>query len=352
MKYFILNIILLIVIDFSGKAQTNKDFPIDSTLANKISISDFCLCQTTLNELKELAPDIKQVEVEELDYPKECIGEDSRFETGIGYSSIQFPGIIFQKEKNTDLISKFRLTKSFKGNLPNDSLIDVENLKLSDVFLLYPEFKDKWLSRGCSEYWKFSNDTISFYVKIDKSIKPQFPINKIYYLDKPIEAIDLVISCYSIYNKTSKISLFNPNDPLFYLDSIRVNKGVLSIYDENEIAFINVFKDENAVKIAGNEGKNGVIFIYTKEYAKQKYCNYLKSKSSEYTRIVSENTEDNSLVYILNDKVLEKNYESELFGLNDKNFVDLRIIDSKKLKKEYKIKNKKWGIIISSTVDK
>jgi len=349
MKYFVS--IILLLLSLSVKSQTKNESAIDSVLAKKITLNGFCLCSTEINEIRNLYSDLTKVPVEEMDISKECISEDSRFENGVGYSSDEIPGMIFQKDNGSDLISKIRLTKSFKGKLPNGIVVDIENMKLRDLFLIYPEFKDKWGSRGCSEYWKFSNDTISFYVKIDKSIQPQFPINKDYYLEKPIEAIDLVISCYSIYNKSSEITLFNPNDPIFYLDSIKVNKGVLSLYDENDIAFIQVFKEDNAIKIAGNEGKNGVIFIYTKDYARQKYWNFLKSKSLEYAKIISDYSKDNSLAYILNGKLLEKNYESELFDLNDKNFKDLKVIYSKELKKKYNIKNKKWGILISSLVE-
>ena len=352
MKYFLS--IILILISLSVKSQTTNesaiDSALDSSLEKKITLNGFCLCRTDINEIKTQYSDLRKVSVEEMDISKECISEDSRFENGIGYSSDEIPGIIFQKDNGSDFISKIRLTKSYIGKLPNGIAVDMGNMKLRDLFLIYPEFKDKWGSRGCSDYWRFSNDTISFYVKIDKSIQPQFPINEEYYLEKPIEAIDLVISCYSIHNKSSGFSLFNPNDPVFYLDSIRVNKGVLAQYDENEIAFITVFKEDNAVRIAGNEGKNGIIFIYTKEYAKQKYWDFLKSKSIEYSKIIPDYNYDNSVVYIINNKVLEKNFESELFNLNEKNFIGLIIIDSKELKKKYKIKNKKWGILISSIV--
>ncbi len=245
-------------------------------------------------------------------------------------------------------ISKIRLTKSFKGKLPNDSLVNLKNLKLKDILKKYPKIKGKWLSRGCSKYWRFSNDTISFYVKIDKSIQPQFPIHKDYYLDKPVEAIDLVISCYSIYNKSPKISLFNPNDPLFYLDSIRVNKSTLTLYDANEIAFITVFKNDKALRIAGDKGKNGVVFIYTKGYVKQKYWEFLKSKSTKYAQLIPDYNKDNTVVYILNNKVLSQNDKAELFELNDKNFIELKIINAKKLKRIFKVKNKEWGIVIKA----
>ncbi len=349
MKYIIFY--LLFIFSLAGQSQTTNKSVIDSTLAKKITIEGFCLCQTNLNKLKELYPDLTKVIVEEMDISEECISKDSRFENGIGYFSENIPGIIFQKDKNSDLISKIRLTKSFKGKLPNGTIVDIENMKLKNLFLVYPELKEKWRSRGCSNYLRFSDDNISFYVKIDKNIEPLFPIDKNHYLEKPIEAIDLVISCNSIYNKTTNISLFKPNDPVFYLDSIRVNKGVLSVYDENEIAFITIYKEDNALKIAGNEGRNGVVFIYTKEYAKQKYWGFLKTKSIEYGKIVPDYNNDNTVTYVLNNKVLGKNYEVELYGLNDENFVDLKIIDSKELKKKFKVKEKKWGILIISKVE-
>jgi hypothetical protein len=40
-----------------------------------------------------------------------CYGQDSRFENGKGYYSVKFPGIIFQKDQQTDFISKITLTK-------------------------------------------------------------------------------------------------------------------------------------------------------------------------------------------------------------------------------------------------
>ena len=88
-------------------------------------------------------------------------------------------------------ISKIRLTKEFKGNLPDGTPVDLKNLKLKDVFDIYPKLKDTWGSRSCSDYWSFANDTLFFYVKIDTTKKPQFPIDEDYYSDKLIEAIDL-----------------------------------------------------------------------------------------------------------------------------------------------------------------
>jgi hypothetical protein len=342
MRYSTIIAILILVTTTTGLSQVLND----TAPIKEISISGFTLCRTTLTDIQNLANDFKAVSLEEMDLPKNCYGQDSRFTNGEGYSSEQYRGLIFQKGNQSDYVSKIRLTKDFQGKLPNGSIIDMKGLKLRDVFTIYPEFKDKWNSRGCSDYWKFSNDTISFYVKIDKNIQPQFPINEKYYYDKPIESIDLVLSCYRLYNKPTNVFKEPDNEPIFFLDSIRVNRGVLSSYEPTEIAFITVFKDTTAIQIIGQEGKNGVIYIFTKEFARNKYWGYLKSKSKEYLRAVPSTDNENNVVYILDNKVLEKDYESELFKLDDKIFADLRVIDKKTLSKDFKIKSKKWGIII------
>ena len=350
MKYCIIITTLILSVNLFGQSQTDKKVSIDSTLAKKISISGFCLCQTTLTDLQKLANDFKKVSVEEMDIAKECFSQDSRYVNGQGYYSKQYPGLIFQKEEeNSDYISKIRLTKEFVGNLPNGKHIELKNLKLKDVFSIYPELKDSWGSRGCSNYWNFSNDTISFFVRINKKIKPQFPINKEYYLDKPVEAIDLLISCYSLSHKPEDFFTEPTNEPLFYLDSVNVNSGVLNLYQPTDIAAVTVYKDTNAIKIAGEKGKFGVIYITTKNYARNRYWAYFKSKSTDYTKAVPSIKEEDNVIYILNDKILEKNFEGDLFFIDNKNFVDLKVVDQKSLQENYNISDKKFGVVIRTT---
>jgi hypothetical protein len=201
---FVSAIYLITLLGMTAEGQSNfSTSTIDTALAKRITISGFCLCETTLQQLQAIDRDLKKVEVEEMDSPKNCFGQDSRFENGKGYYSNKFAGIVFQKDQITDHISKIRLTKDFRGSLPDGIFIDVKNLKLKDIFLLYPSLKDKWGSRGCSNYWSFSNDTLLFYVKIDSAKKPQFPIDEAYYYDKAIEAVDLVVSCYSIFERAT-----------------------------------------------------------------------------------------------------------------------------------------------------
>jgi hypothetical protein len=156
---------------------------IDSTLAKKITISGFCLCKSTLSDLQNLSNDFRLVDVEEMDLEKRCAGvDDSRYENGKGYYSKKYPGMIFQKDQDEDYISKIRLTKDFVGKLPDGTSINMKALLLKDFFKIYPKLDSTWSSRDCSDYWNFSNDTVSFYVKIDTTKKPQFPIDEAYYL--------------------------------------------------------------------------------------------------------------------------------------------------------------------------
>lgn len=285
-----------------------------------------------------------------MDLAKGCLGQDSRYIAGKGYASDKQPGMIFQKDQDTDYISKIRLTKQFKGNLPDGRYIDLSTLKLKGLLKLYPALKDKWDSRGCSNYWNFSNDTLSFYVKIDTNKKPQFPIDKAYYMDKPIEGVDLVFSCFRIKHTTETIVAESlKTEPIFFMDSVRVSQGDLSQYNPSDIAMVTVIKNIATIQKIFPGTKNGLIYIETKQFAKHRYWTYFKSKSPEYARIVnSSKTDTTNVQYILNGKVLKKNFEGDLASINDGTFKGLIIIDKKHLADEYGINDKDYGIVITS----
>jgi hypothetical protein len=346
-KSVILTILALLLIKTTCIAQIT-----DSTLIRKLSINGLCLCNTTLSSMRQLNIDLKKVVVEEMDISKNCIGPDSRYEPSKGYYSDKYPGMIFQKDQTTDQISKIRLTKQFNGKLPDGKFISMGKLLLKDLLKMYPKLEDTWGSRDCSDFWNFSNDTISFYVKIDKSKQPQFPIDEAYYADKPIEGIDLFVSCYSFQKDAADdaVILFNPNDPVFFLDSIRVNRGVLENYKPSEFASVTVFKGASAISRVGPEGKNGVIYFETREFAKQRYWKYFKSKSANYVKIVSRSGSDSSIQYILNKLPLRDNYEADLAAINDKTFKSITIINKQQLTKDYGITDKDYGVIIFADV--
>ncbi len=314
------------------------------TQAKGICISELCLCQTSLSSLKGAFGEFSRVDVEEMDLPKNCYQHDGRFTNGEGWTTSKLPGLIFQVGNERDFIGKIRLTSDFNGALPDGKTIDLRTLKLIDLFRLYPEFKDKWNSRGCSEYWRFSNDTIAFYVRIDKSIQPQFPINESYYGDKSVVAADIVISCRSVLGKSKPLLLSDGNEPLMFLDSIQVNKGVMQTLDPSDIAFVTVLKDQNAIQIAGKEARNGVIYFTTKDFARKKYWTYFKSKSGAYKRLVTDMDKEKSVTYVLNGTQLEGgDYKQELFEIDDESF---KGIDVDELKSGKGDKNESKPIVV------
>ena len=330
-------------------AQDNQP-AIDSALAARITVSGFCLCRTTVAGLEQLDKHLAEVPVEEMDLGKRCMVRNNDYINGKGYYSAAYPGMIFQQDQGTEYISKIRLTKGFRGKLPDGCFVDLDHLRLRDVFGMYPGLKDKWGSRDCSDFWSFSKDTIVFYVRIDSTKKPQYPIDEAYYLDRPVEGIDLVISCYSILHPDNQTSLFNPDQPAYFLDSIRTNAGFLTAsgITPSEIAFINVLKGADAVERAGKAGANGVVDIITKKYAREHYWEYFTSKSADYRNKVPDLKTEADVVYILNGKVLEKDRESKLFAIHDDNFTGLEVTSRESLEKTYHIYGKAVGVIIKT----
>lgn len=348
-------IIILLSIFFADslKAQDNKA-AMDSALAAKITISGFSLCQTTVGDLRRLDKNLAEVPVEEMDLGKRCIANDGRFVNGRGYYSDSFPGMIFQKDQDADYISKIRLTRGFRGKLPNGSTIVLQDLRLKDVFTMYPGLKDKWGSRDCSDFWSFSNDTIAFYVRVDTTKKPMYPVDEAYYLDRPVDGIDVVMSCYGVFNPGDTVSLFPPDEPAFFLDSIRTNSGFLksSGIGPADIAFITVTKGSAAIARLGKDGANGVVDIITKSFARQHYWEYFKSKSADYGNKVPDMKTEAEVIYVLNDKVIDKDQESSLFNIDDDNFIGLQVVGGDFLEKTYKIHDRRIGVIIKARLNR
>jgi len=137
-------------------------------------------------------------------------------------------------------------------------------------------------------------------------------------------------------------------DPVFFIDSVSVDKTELSKYQPTEIASVSVYKDSNAINLVGPDGKDGVVYITTIKFAKTKYWTYFKSKSADYEKLVVTPESDTAVQYILNKRVLKSNFEGDLSLIDDKIFIELKIIDKATLQKDYDITDKDYGVIIRS----
>ncbi len=73
-------------------AQTNDTSPpdtglVDTALAKKITIGNFCLCQLTLTDLRNLDKNLQKLPVEEMDMCGNRFIQDGRFVNWEGYAS-------------------------------------------------------------------------------------------------------------------------------------------------------------------------------------------------------------------------------------------------------------------------
>jgi hypothetical protein len=231
---------------------------------SEIKLSEIKFCGLTITDLKNKDKDLKEINVIEMDVCSDGFVTDNRFQNRIGYTSKLFPGVIFQKYRDEDIISKIRLTKNFKGYLPDGNYIDMSTLNAKSVLEKYPTL-NTWNSKGCSDYWSLTNEELYFYVKIEKNKEPRYPVDTNYYSTKPIEGVDIVIDCYKILQKN-----IISNEPLFVLDDKIVSKKEAEQYSQKDIDNIIVLKDQKAIDKYGEKGKFGVIIITTKIYLKNK----------------------------------------------------------------------------------
>ena len=245
MKIYLTIIILISTINLFGQKSEQKT----------IELSEIKLCELTLSELKKQDENLKEVELIEMDLCSDGFVQDARFENRKGYISILYNGIIFQKDRNTDLISKIRLTKDFKGKLPDGNFIDLSNLTAEKILEKYPKF-NTWNSRGCSDYWSLTDKSMYFYVAIDQTKESRYPIDEKFYLTQAIEGIDIVSNCYEFTQKNKK-------EPLIILNGKEVTKAEIEKYKPEDIESVTVLK-ESAIEKYGEKGKNGVIEIKTK----------------------------------------------------------------------------------------
>lgn len=140
-------------------------------------------------------------------------------------------------------------------------------------------------------------------------------------------------------------------NPVFFIDSVNVDKDDLQKYDPNEISSVTVFKNKEAIALLGDDGKDGVIYIETKIFSRKRYWRYFASKSSEYKEHVNP-TDDTNVQYILNDRVLVKDSSGDLASIDDKIFKSIKFISKEELSKKYNIENKDFGFQILSETPK
>lgn len=135
--------------------------------------------------------------------------------------------------------------------------------------------------------------------------------------------------------------------PVVFIDNVKSDVKEMHKINPADIIEVMVYKGSDAINKIGPSGKDGVIYVETKSYVKKRNWKFLSSKSPEYAEVATlENAGE--IQYILNGHLLNDNIEKTIGGLNDKNFRSLVVINKEELDKSYRIKDKKYGVIILS----
>jgi hypothetical protein len=130
-------------------------------------------------------------------------------------------------------------------------------------------------------------------------------------------------------------NLNHPPPPLMILDNMQIDSVELSLIDPDDIAAIEILRDTNLLRPYGAPGKNGVVRIYSIEYAAKKYKTILSAVSETYKTRMTEVRTDTGFLYILRDKPLLNNPAGSLIYLNQDSIRSVEFIDRESCLKVY-----------------
>ena len=137
-----------------------------------------------------------------------------------------------------------------------------------------------------------------------------------------------------------------------FIDSVRVSKEDFAKFGAKDIATVSVYKDQKAIELVGDEGKNGVLYIESRTFCKNRYIKYFSSKSAEFKQRIQSPESDKNVQYILNNRVLTISFEGDLAAINDTNFKSIQLLSKEELMEKYHIKDKDFGFLILSDMPK
>lgn len=161
--------------------------------------------------------------------------------------------------------------------------------------------------------------------------------------------LSLVLTTFSLFAQQEKRKAAETQKPLVFLDGKLISQEEMQKIDANDVAILTILKEEFAIKQYGENGKAGVILIESKKQSRDRFQKYLSSKSPEYKSLLERKKgSDENLSYVLDGKLLKKDYEGDLASIADSNFNSIEIIDSLNLVSTYNITNKFSGVVITT----
>jgi hypothetical protein len=203
-------------------------------------LSNFTLCELTLVDLKSLDKDIALVEINEMGF---CTGQQT-FDTGKGYVSKNYPGVIFQKETETERISKLHITSDFNGILPNGRKVNMSELNTD---IVSEKLTDRKIVKvdACEKYNSFSENDMRFYFASSEEGVTA------------ITGLDIVAEC-------PRMAPINEvRNPIFFINGQEATQEQVGKLKPDDIKSFEVINADDAKKRYGDKGEFGVVLIKT-----------------------------------------------------------------------------------------
>ncbi|GAO42996.1 hypothetical protein [Flavihumibacter petaseus] len=137
-------------------------------------------------------------------------------------------------------------------------------------------------------------------------------------------------------------------DPVIFVDSVRTSMENMKKVNAEDIARINVYKDSSAVRLLGQEGRYGAVYIETNTFIQTRYWSLFSLISLDYARAVPTPACDTAVAYQLNNTWLTRRPYTDLSALHRDSIHSIKIIDSTTLVAQFRIQDKKHGVMITT----
>ncbi|WFB64782.1 hypothetical protein PZ892_06135 [Sphingobacterium sp. WM] len=138
------------------------------------------------------------------------------------------------------------------------------------------------------------------------------------------------------------------NITIFLLDSVLVPRdSVEYLIKKDEVSEFSILRSTDPIlQQLGIKTQDDAIFIISKSANRKKYQNYLGAKSAKFRKLIMEDNLNANVQFIINNQVVKQDVEKALSKINDENFILLKVLNKDKLKKEFQVEDKDFGVSI------
>jgi hypothetical protein len=156
-----------------------------------VKLNNILVCNSTITDIKKLGYNLVLTSKEQIDSLITAVN----WQEGQYYYN-KAKNLLFCTYMQTELLSSIFIKDDFKGTIRNVSIADFSKLTVHKITTYFKDLH--WSTTGVSDYWIYGNDTVNFYIKIDKSI-PRFPLDELFYQDKHPVVAKIQFPCSKIY---------------------------------------------------------------------------------------------------------------------------------------------------------